>query len=111
MCVYKICHVSTCRVYFNIVVSMQHRSQLDQLTTTLANIQAQLSDMTQNLNQNQERLAKLEIDREPPKTEEPPVQPNARRNTQHNAPKMNNTWEALNWMYPPSMDAKTPNFS
>ena len=27
----------------------------------------------------------LETAREPPKTEEPPVQPNAERNTQHNA--------------------------
>jgi len=55
-----------------------------QFATILTDIQAKLDVLAQTSNRTK-RLVILETAREPPKTEKPPVQPNAERNTQHNA--------------------------
>ena len=56
-----------------------------QPTVTLVDIMAKLDVLTQTINQVNERLVKLETAREQLTTEEPPLQPNPRRNTPNNA--------------------------
>ena len=51
----------------------QMESQLEKIITTLANLQDQFNDMNQTFNQSQERLIKLETDREPSTTKETPL--------------------------------------
>jgi len=58
-----------------------------QFVTIFTDIQDKLDTLTQTSNQTEERLVKLKTAREPPKTEETPLQPNAKRSTQHNAHK------------------------